>query len=64
MSFHNLKYRLLVKGSNKMLLRVEPSYQNKNYQAYKAVLDKARIQKAVSQPANLGNRRVAKAYRC
>lgn len=60
---YNLKFRLLVKGSNKALLRVEPSYQNKNYQDYKAVLDKTGILKNIDQPANLGNRRILKAYR-
>ena len=59
---YNLKYRLLVKGGNKVL-RVEPSYQNKNYQDYKAVLDKVGIVEDVEQPANLGNRRILKAYR-
>jgi uncharacterized protein with ParB-like and HNH nuclease domain len=59
---YNLKYRLLVKGGNKVL-RVEPSYQNKNYHDYKAVLDKVGILEDVEQPANLGNRRILKAYR-
>jgi uncharacterized protein with ParB-like and HNH nuclease domain len=59
---YNLKYRLLVKGENKVL-RVEPSYQNKNCQDYKAVLDKVGILNDVEQPANLGNRRILKAYR-
>lgn len=59
---YNLKYRLLLKGGNNNL-RVEPSYQNKNCQDYKAVLDKAGILKDVEQPANLGNRRILKAYR-
>jgi uncharacterized protein with ParB-like and HNH nuclease domain len=59
---YNLKYRLLVKGSKKVL-RVEPSYQNRNCQDYKAVLDKVGILEDVEQPANLGNRRILKAYR-
>jgi uncharacterized protein with ParB-like and HNH nuclease domain len=59
---YNLKYRLLVKGGNKVL-RVEPSYQNKNCQDYKAVLEKVGILEDVEQPANLGNRRILKAYR-
>jgi len=59
---YNLKYRLLVKGGNKVL-RVEPSYQNKNCHDYKAVLDKVGILDDVEQPANLGNRRILKAYR-
>jgi uncharacterized protein with ParB-like and HNH nuclease domain len=60
---YNLKYRLLVKGKGDKLLRVEPSYQNKNCPDYKAVLEKAGILKDVEQPANLGNRRILKAYR-
>jgi uncharacterized protein with ParB-like and HNH nuclease domain len=59
---YNLKYRLLIKGP-KNVLRVEPSYQNKNFQDYRAVLDEAGILKDVEQPANLGNRRIMKAYR-
>lgn len=59
---YNLKYRLLVKGGNKVL-RVEPSYQNKNCHDYKAVLDKVGILENMDQPANLGNRRILKAYR-
>ncbi len=59
---YNLKNRLLMKGGNKVL-RVEPSYQNKNCQDYKAVLEKAGILEDVEQPANLGNRRILKAYR-
>ncbi|MGA2621569.1 MAG: DUF262 domain-containing protein [Thermoguttaceae bacterium] len=59
---YNLKNRLLMKGGNKVL-RLEPSYQNKNCQDYKAVLEKAGILEDVEQPANLGNRRILKAYR-
>ncbi|HMD54851.1 MAG TPA: DUF262 domain-containing protein, partial [Phycisphaerae bacterium] len=39
---YNLKYRLLVKCENKAL-RIEPSYQNKNYQDYMAVLNRIGI---------------------
>jgi Protein of unknown function DUF262/Protein of unknown function (DUF1524) len=60
---YNLKYRLLVKVPSKEVLRVEPSYQNKNFQDYQAVLDRVGILKDVEQPANLGNRRILKAYR-
>ena len=59
---YNLKYRLLIKGP-KSVLRVEPSYQNRNFQDYRAVLGEAGILKDVEQPANLGNRRIMKAYR-
>lgn len=59
---YNLKYRLLVKGGDK-ILRVEPSYQNKNSQDYKAVLEKVGILQDVEQPPNMGNRRILKAYR-
>lgn len=59
---YNLKYRLLVKGKNKML-RVEPSYQNKNCQDYRVVLEKVGVLEDVEQPANSGNRRILKAYR-
>jgi uncharacterized protein with ParB-like and HNH nuclease domain len=59
---YNLKYRLLIKGS-KSVLRVEPSYQNKNFQDYRAVLSEAGVLKDAEQPANLGNRRIMKAYR-
>jgi hypothetical protein len=54
---------LLVKGKNNKVLRVEPSYQNKNCPDYRAVLEKAGILTDVEQPANLGNRRILKAYR-
>jgi uncharacterized protein with ParB-like and HNH nuclease domain len=60
---YNLKYRLLVKGKGNKVLRVEPSYQNRNCPDYKAVLEKAGIVENVEQPANLGNRRILKAYR-
>lgn len=60
---YNLKYRLLVKGCNAAVLRVEPTYQNKNCPDFKAVLSKAGILHDVEQPANLGNRRILKAYR-
>lgn len=59
---YNLKCRLLVKGGDKVL-RVEPSYQNKNSPDYKAVLEKAGILQDVEQPPNMGNRRILKAYR-
>lgn len=59
---YNLKHRLLVKGGNK-ILRIEPSYQNKNCQDYKGVLDQIGILSDVEQPANMGNRRILKAYR-
>ncbi len=59
---YNLKCRLLVKGGDKVL-RVEPSYQNKNSQDYKAVLEKAGILQDVEQSPNMGNRRILKAYR-
>jgi uncharacterized protein with ParB-like and HNH nuclease domain len=59
---YNLKYRLLVKGARNVL-RIEPSYQNRNYEDYQAVLEKAGILKDVEQPPNLGNRRILKAYR-
>ncbi len=60
---YNLKYRLLVKGCNAAVLRVEPTYQNKNCPDFMAVLSKAGILHDVEQPANLGNRRILKAYR-
>ena len=59
---YNLKCRLLVKGGDKVL-RVEPSYQNKNSQDYRAVLEKAGILQDVEQSPNMGNRRILKAYR-
>ena len=59
---YNLKCRLLVKGGGKVL-RVEPSYQNKNSQDYRAVLEKAGILQDVEQSPNMGNRRILKAYR-
>lgn len=59
---YNLKCRLLVKGGN-MVLRVEPSFQNKNCPDYKAVLEKAGILQDMEQPPNMGNRRILKAYR-
>lgn len=59
---YNLKCRLLVKGGGKVL-RVEPSYQNKNSQDYRAVLEKAGILHDVEQSPNMGNRRILKAYR-
>lgn len=59
---YNLKCRLLMKGRDKVL-RVEPSYQNKNSPDYKAVLEKAGILQDVEQPPNMGNRRILKAYR-
>ena len=59
---YNLKCRLLVKGGGKVL-RVKPSYQNKNSQDYRAVLEKAGILQDVEQSPNMGNRRILKAYR-
>jgi uncharacterized protein with ParB-like and HNH nuclease domain len=59
---YNLKFRLLVKGQAKAL-RVGPSHQNRNFQDYKAVLQRAGILDDVEQPPNLGNRRIFKAYR-
>ncbi len=58
---YNLKYRLLLKGGKQ--LRIEPSYQNKNFQDFKVALEKAGILEDVEQPANVGNRRILKAYR-
>lgn len=59
---YNLKHRLLVKGGDKVM-RVEPSYQNKNFHDYQAVLDKVGILEDVELPANFGNRRIQKAYK-
>lgn len=59
---YNLRHRLLVKGETR-ILRLEPSYQNKNFNDYEAVLGNAGILEDVDLPANAGNRRILKAYR-
>lgn len=58
---YNLKYRLILKGNKGT--KIEPSYQGKNYQDYRMVLEKATILKDVEKSLNAGNRRILKAYR-
>lgn len=59
---YNLKHRLILKSGPKGL-RVEPSYQNRNFQDYEFTMETAGILKNVEKPPNLGNRRVHQAYR-
>jgi hypothetical protein len=59
---YNLKHRLVLKVGKKGL-RVEPSYQNRNHEDYRAALAAAGILKDAETPPNLGNRRIFKAYR-
>lgn len=57
----NLKYRLILKRSQRM--RLEPQAQNNNLQDYQAVLCQIGLIDDVEKVANAGNRRVFKAFR-
>lgn len=57
----NLKYRILQK-SNKSYLKVEPSYQNNNFNDYLAILAELELKENINESKNLGNRRIYRAY--
>lgn len=59
---YNLRHRLIVKA-NKSYLKLEPSYQQQNYQDYRAVLKQIKIIDHTEIPKYLGNRRIYRAYR-
>lgn len=58
----NLKHRILQK-SNKSQLKVEPSYQNENFNDYLAVLAELELKDNVPESKNLGNRRIYRAFK-
>lgn len=60
---NNLKYRLIQKGS-KNAVKLELSYQNSNYDDYKAILHELHLYSGPNfkKPSNLGNRRIYKLY--
>lgn len=58
----NLRHRLVFKGPKKQL-RIEPSYQGRNYEDYRAILHEAGIIAGVETPPYAGNRLLFKAYR-
>lgn len=58
----NLRHRLVFKEPKKRL-RLDPSYQGRNYQDYRAVLQEAGVLAGEETPPNAGNRRLFKAYR-
>jgi len=57
----NLKYRIIQK-SNKDFLKVDPSYQNYNYNDYMAVLNELELRNNVDEIRNLRNRRIYRTY--
>jgi uncharacterized protein with ParB-like and HNH nuclease domain len=59
----NLKNRLIQKGS-KNVLKLELSYQNNNYDDYKAILHGMHLYSEThfKKPSNLGNRRIYKIF--
>jgi len=56
----NLKHRLVIKGTQ--LLRVQLQIQNNNSDDYSFVLSEIGLLEGFKKPANLGNRRVYKAF--
>lgn len=56
----NLKYRLVTKGT-KNQPRIDLSYQNRNYQDYRAILTEIGLLDE-EKPENLGNRKIYKAF--
>lgn len=58
----NLKKRLVINYESKIYMRLEPTYQNNNFQDYQYILFENAILKNIDQPSYIGNRRIYKAY--
>jgi uncharacterized protein with ParB-like and HNH nuclease domain len=58
----NLKKRLMINHDSNIYMRLEPTYQNNNFQDYQYLLQENSILKNIPKPANLGNRRIFKAF--